>query len=254
MQDNPFQAPQARVADVMPGAADYSPDGRRVGAGNGLSWISAGWELFRQAPGTWIVLSVVLMILTILLSLIPLLNVVVNLLVPVFMGGIMLGCRALDDGEELRVGHLFAAFSGHAGKLVLLGLLYLAGMLAIMVVVFLLMGISGFAAFTEVRNAKAAIGTFVLPILVGVALMVPLAASIWFAPALVVLQDMSSLQAMKASLFAGLKNFLPFLVYGLVIVVLAVVASIPILLGWLALMPVMYASIYTSYKDVFARA
>ncbi len=33
--------------------------------------------------------------------------------------------------------------------------------------------------------------------------------------------------------------------------VLAILASIPLLLGWLALAPTIYTSIYASYKDLF---
>jgi uncharacterized membrane protein len=44
---------------------------------------------------------------------------------------------------------------------------------------------------------------------------------------------------------------LPFLVYGLVGLGLAIVASIPLMLGWILLVPVSLASIYTSYCDIF---
>ena len=35
--------------------------------------------------------------------------------------------------------------------------------------------------------------------------------------------------------------------------VLAIVASIPLLLGWLVLIPVMMASMYAGYRDMFLR-
>jgi len=40
-------------------------------------------------------------------------------------------------------------------------------------------------------------------------------------------------------------------VFGLLVIVLGVVASIPLLLGWLLLMPVLFAAMYVSYKEVF---
>jgi uncharacterized membrane protein len=57
--------------------------------------------------------------------------------------------------------------------------------------------------------------------------------------------------ALKASFFACLKNIVPFLVYGIVGFVLAIVASIPVMLGWLVLGPVFIASVYTAYRDIF---
>jgi uncharacterized membrane protein len=73
----------------------------------------------------------------------------------------------------------------------------------------------------------------------------------WFAPALVVLRGDEPLAAMTASFHACLRNVPPFLVYSLLGIVLAIVASIPLGLGWLVLAPVYAATLYTSYKDVF---
>jgi uncharacterized membrane protein len=48
-----------------------------------------------------------------------------------------------------------------------------------------------------------------------------------------------------------LKNILPFLVYGILYLIFAFVASIPLLLGWLVLGPVLIASVYFSYTDIY---
>jgi uncharacterized membrane protein len=56
---------------------------------------------------------------------------------------------------------------------------------------------------------------------------------------------------MKASLAACLKNVVPFLVYGVLYIVAAIVASIPFGLGWIVLVPVLMLTVYVSYKDVF---
>ena len=63
----------------------------------------------------------------------------------------------------------------------------------------------------------------------------PLMMACWFAPALVMLRHDEPVAAMKASFFACLANVLPMLVYGLIGIVLAIVASIPFGLGWLVL-------------------
>ncbi len=93
--------------------------------------------------------------------------------------------------------------------------------------------------------------TILLAVLVALALMIPAAMAIWFAPALVVLNDFGVGDALKASFVASLKNFVPFLVYGAVFLALAIVASIPLMLGWLALGPTIVASVYTAYRDIF---
>ena len=46
----------------------------------------------------------------------------------------------------------------------------------------------------------------------------------------------------------------PMLVYGVVLITLAVLATIPILLGWLVLLPVIFTALYASYNDIFPPA
>jgi uncharacterized membrane protein len=82
-------------------------------------------------------------------------------------------------------------------------------------------------------------------------LFLPLVMAVWFAPALIVLKGQEPWEAMKLSFMGSIKNILPFLLYGVVWIGLAIVATIPLLLGWLVLGPVTVASIYASYCDIF---
>src|SRR6266542_4101953 len=87
------------------------PDGWAVGANRGAAWWSEGWRLFTASPVIWIVITLLYVALMIGLHLIPLVGQIAGtLLTPVLAGGVLLGCRALDRGGELTVGHLFAAF------------------------------------------------------------------------------------------------------------------------------------------------
>ena len=86
-----------------------------------------------------------------------------------------------------------------------------------------------------------------------IALALPLLMALWFAPALVVFHDVQPMAAMKASFFACLKNIVPFLVYGLIGLLLLIVALIPFGLGLLVFGPVLWATTYTGYRDIFIR-
>jgi uncharacterized membrane protein len=88
-------------------------------------------------------------------------------------------------------------------------------------------------------------------LLLALALAVPVYMAIWFAPALIMFHDVKPLDAMKSSFFACLKNIVPFLLYGIILMVLCVVASIPFGLGFLVLGPVIVGSIYAGYRDIF---
>jgi len=252
-QNNPFKAPEARVADVVSDNGDLILEGRKVEAGRGMAWITRGWELFRQAPGVWIGLGVVYVVILMAVGIIPFLGgIAVNVLLPIFLGGIMLGCKALDEGNDLTLGHLFAGFSNNTGNLAVAGLIYLLGIVVVVIIAMVIGVIFGVGAGLSGSSGGAtAILVTVLISLVVFALIVPLAMAIWFAPALIVFHDVSPFDAMKASFFACLKNIVPFLVYGLVYLVVAIIASIPLFLGWLVLIPVTMASIYAGYRDMF---
>jgi uncharacterized membrane protein len=100
--------------------------------------------------------------------------------------------------------------------------------------------------------AVAAAGvTLLLAALIMLALLLPVSMAMWFAPALVVLHGQGPALAMKNSFLACLKNIMPFLLYGVILLLLAMAASIPFGLGWLVLGPVTVASLYTGYRDIF---
>ena len=100
--------------------------------------------------------------------------------------------------------------------------------------------------------ALAAIGVGTIVMLVVVTLLgVPLLMAVWFAPALVVFADVEPLAAMKASFAASLVNAVPFLVYNLLALAFALLATIPLGLGWLVLAPVLAGSVYASYVEIF---
>jgi len=249
---NPFQAPTARVAD--PGTllgGRFLSEGRKVPAGNGWLWITQGWDLFKQSPGMWIGVYLIFTLMVMAMSLIPLAGMAVNLLMPVFMGGIMLGCKALEEGEELQINHLFAGFSDHLGPLVLVGVAYLVGMVAIVVMVGITAALLIPLMMASRDLAALAFIPILLAILVALLLLIPMVMAIWFAPPLIVFHALQPIEAMKASFVICLKNFVPFLVYGLALAGLCIVAALPCFLGFLVLGPVIMASIYTSYRDMF---
>ena len=75
--------------------------------------------------------------------------------------------------------------------------------------------------------------------------------AVWYASPLIVLNDLGVGDAMKGSVTGSLKNILPALVFGVCFFLLAILATIPLALGWLVLGPVLLASIYTGYRDIF---
>ena len=252
MSSNPY------VADATtPVRGNFVPAGRGVRAGRGLSWVGEAWDLFKQAAGVWIGMVVVMFVMLFVAAFIPLVGPLATMLFfPVFMGGLMLGCRALEENQELEFAHLFAGFRQNFGTLVAVGALYLAGYVVVMLIVVVLTGASmftmmGMGGQPEGADLMAIFGTMGIAFLLAMGLTIPLLMAVWLAAPLVVFHDQGAIEAMKGSFMGCLKNVLPFLVYGFIMFVLAIVASIPLALGWLVLGPMVVASVYTAYRDMY---
>jgi hypothetical protein len=227
---------------------------RAVGAGQGWAWIADGFGLFKKAPGIWIALVVVLIVIMVVLRLIPFVGAVAAvLLMPALTGGLMLGCDAQQQGGTLELRHLFEGFKEHTGNLIALGALNIVALIIVLIPVFVIVGVGAAVGVMQgdATGAVAMGGSFMLAMLVFLALIVPVAMALWFAPALVVLRGLAPVAAIRESFVGCLKNIIPFLIYGVVMLVLSVLATVPILLGWLVLGPVAIASIYTAYRDIF---
>jgi len=232
---------------------------RSVAIGHGLQWVSSGWQIFKRSPLAWMGLTVTLVLAWLLLLNIPKVGpLLFNLLFPIFFAGLMIGCRDLIQGRQLHFGYLIAGFRENASALVTVGGIYLVGMLVVMAIAFgsseSLPKLPAKPSPEEVAAAQAALKRMTGPLLSAMAVYVPLIMLTWFAPLLIVFRQMSALAAMKASFSACLRNIGAFCVYGVIVVLLWVVATLPMMIGLIIVLPVIFGSIYASYIDIFEQA
>ena len=257
--------PQAAVQTTGPDETivlreKFVPNGRAVPIGNGWTWIEAAWSIFRRAAGLWIGMTLVLALIYLLLLLwalyLPFGSIALIaafLLLPIYGAGLMVVSRAIDQGGDPRFNQLFVGFRHRLWALLTVGIVYLVAKLVIVAAVFGALGVDPAAvdmnAPPEVLLAVAA--RLSIALLLALALILPVVMAIWFAPALLAFQELGPLQAMKQSFLGCLKNVMPFLLYSVILLVAIAVASVPGLLGWLILGPVLAASIYTAYRDIY---
>jgi hypothetical protein len=237
---------------------------RTVGAGHGWIWIRDGFALFRKSPANWTAIVLLLFAVTKLLAYVSLLGLVFVLLMPIFIVGLMEGCRALERGEPLRLLHLACGFRRNAAQLVTIGGVSLVGNIGAMMLVMALGGDAmstlaksmsqGAPATAEVQAASATLGR---ALVLGMLVSLPLLMAVWYSPLLVYFRDVPALQAMKSSMIACTRNAGALFVYGLFVLCGMFVAT-PFALAlrqyelalWL-LAPVLLPSLYASYKDIY---
>lgn len=258
--ENPFAPPKAAVLAAETTDGTYIPDGQRVATSRGSEWFGEAWDLFKAAPGTWVAIYVIFMVAWIVLAILPGGSLLSSLCYPAVAAGIMMGCKALGEGGKLTVGHLFAGFQQNVGNLLLVGILYLVGSVIITIVA-AIVGLVVFPLVASGANFNAMDWSTVLafaPAILLVALIVllltlPLLMAMWFAPALVVFHEVAPMAAMRSSFHGCVKNTIPFLVYGVVGLLLFIVALIPLGLGLLVYGPIIWATMYVGYRDIFVR-
>ena len=232
--------------------------GRGLPAGAGWDWISGAWKLFLRAPLMWIISLIIVFVAFVAIGIVPILGgIAVQLLQPVVAAGFIVASHSLERGGNFELDHLFAGFKKSFGKLVVVGLLFMVGGIVILLVLVAIVGVTVGMSFLTgdpdqaLATIMASALVIALGLLVTLGLLVPLLAAYWFAPALVIMHDLQPMEAMRASFFACFRNFVAFLVYGIVVFFLAILAAIPLMLGYLVLVPVLFASVYVSYRQIF---
>jgi hypothetical protein len=237
---------------------------RKLAAGRGAAWWGEGWRVFTAAPLLWIGMLVALFVIALLLSFVPIVGAIVQgVLWPVFFGGLLLGCHALAQGKPLEFAHLFAGFGeGRTVPLVILGVFALvASLILATIVMMMVFGAAGFSGMAGMMSGDAgvAMGSAMAGLGAAALLAVPTAIigyllfmmAWWFAPALVALNRADAMEAIRASFAASWQNIGALILFLLILLGLAILASIPFGLGWLVLAPVATGAMFASWREVF---
>lgn len=238
---------------------------QRVGAFHGWHWMAAGFGTFRKSPLVWIAFVLILFLVVQLARFVPFLGAALVLLYPSLLAGFMTGCADLERGRELDIAHLLAGFHRkHAGRLIAIGGVNLLGNVLIIGAMLLIGGpamvqlAGGAVSPADAAAVEGAFGRVLAALLFATLLSVPLLMAIWFAPLLVIFANANPFRALKLSFIACWRNVLPFLGYGVGILGLIVLASLPFGLAgagtsagiWIAL-PFVLPSMYAAYRDIF---
>jgi len=277
-------------------------DGPRVvSAGNGAEWWVEGWRIFSRNAWMWIGIMFVYLLLSGGMQAIPFVGHLGQwLLTPVFMGGIMIGCKSVERDGTLRLAHLFEGFQGaHFVPLMIIGAVNIGLVLAAAAIIAAGgLGLAHLVALGQASDPATALADLLDSMTTGAGLLALFGSLVivavfamlnWFAPAVVALDGSSAVRGMKLSFLACLRNWLPFLVYGAIgivillgfgvaMVLLAVAigasafmsgstavgvgAAIGVILlivgvvfvAMLVVGPIMFASVYAGYKDTLEPA
>lgn len=225
-------------------------------------WMQRASEQFSLNPATWLAIAAVYTLMSLVIALVPAVQFSLSALWPVCLGGLMLGCAAVEQDEDLELGHLFAGFHSHLGQLLLLGLAFFV---TIIVVCAMLAGTFGIAYLlvrivhyllgdtktVELVLATVAVLVGSIVVVVTYSLMLTCAVIVWFATPLVVLHEMKAWDALKLSFRGVLLNRWTLAILCVIVSALTVLSFMAMLLGFLLWLPLWWITIYSAYKDIF---
>ncbi len=257
----------------------------RVPPSRGWQWIVDAWALTDSQRPLFAGLAVALIVVTAVGAEIPFVgSFAAALVTPVLSAGLMFGCDALSRGERLTLDHLFAGFERQTRRLLALGAVFAVCNLVLTtlgdlivqpgdldLLLEMLVGVFFGGATPDLAIIQLVMVRFLLATLVVSALSLPLYMALWFAIPLIALRGLDVARAMKISVAACVENTMPFLVWSvppllftIVIVaplsiaiairslLLGLVAVLPLVFGGVLLAALTFASMYTSYRDLFA--
>lgn len=233
----------------------------KLNAASGWLWIKQGTYLFKKSPVLLAALSLIAIVAAIGISSIPAVGEPFSaFLFPVIFSGLLWGCHALEHDEELELAHLFVGFQRNTQRLVMLGALNLLGNYLILGA----MKITGGGQLVELMMNNSpdvdpavivqAVSGAVFAIIISILLSIVFIMATQFAPMLVTFNKLSPLAALKASLLGSWHNLVPLSVYGVMMMLFMIVATLPLMLGWFVLLPIMITSLYAAYRGIFPGA
>lgn len=238
--------------------APFRDTSRTVEAGAGFDWLRQGWALFVGNPGVWLGAAVIFLLVMAVRWLFPVIGPFAsNLLLPVLVAGMASLAARMAAGEDGNLDDLFAGLRRHSNTLIMLGLTLALVFIAMDVAAFVISGggVAGGLLFGATASIGLglgmAMGGFLISWLLSLVLMVPIAMAFWFAPLLVFFHGLPVRQALEVSFQACARNWIAFMVLGIMVSIFAFFAALPMGLGFLVLVPVMAGALYASYRDVF---
>jgi hypothetical protein len=223
-------------------------------AARGIAWLTESFRLFRRAPLAWIGLCAGWMTITLGLILVPFVGgVVANFIQPVFFASFAIAAFKQAAGEPIVMGDLFNGFRRNLRPLINLGAL----LLLLQIAIFALMALLGLPMTTP-SDRSVTVGEYLQLfegkewiLVLGFLLTVAVKGALWFAPPLIAFHGMSTLHAIRWSVYAALANLGAMLVYGALLTLMFIVGLVPWALGLLVAIPMMVISTFVGYREVF---
>ena len=240
-------------------------------ARRGWRWITDGYQLYSKSRLMLSLIVFAYWLLMMTVNSVPVIGqILATVCLPAMSVSMMNAFRRIEQGGTIAPPVLFSGFAENRQTLLVLGGVYLAAALSIFAVTAVIDGGVLFRLFVvggQFDESLSADGVM-LAAQVATLLFFPLVMAYWFAPVLAAWHGYPAAKSLFFSFVACWRNWRVFLAYslglllcgltmlflsGMVSALLAGVGKLAFMIVGFIGMPIVYASFYVSYRDVFVR-
>lgn len=243
--------------------------------GDGWVWISEAISLIKQRFGIWVAIGLINLLICSGLSLVAgwihnanfwvaiSINFVLNAIIVMLFAGLIVAIASLAEEDDLEINYLFTGIQYKFKEILILYFLSVIGIVLILAILAVIAFFNG-GSLWAMQNMEISIFIF------GLFYMVLLMCG-WFSLPLIMLHDISPLEAMKMSFSGCLKNIAPAICYFLILILVGIGVGFfgRIMIGIIGYYPTIMmmmllwtistiflpvfgmATVYTSYRNIW---
>lgn len=228
-----------------------------VSAGSVFSWLGQSWDLYKKNFLIWIAYIIIAFIGMIILAIIPFIgSLAISLLTPVLLAGASYASHQSYKGNKVKFGDFFHGFKSRLSSLIGLAGIQIATVFVLIIIMIIPILLTGFVDISNIEKDPLSflgqimgIGLillvlfFVFIILYGMAFL--------YAPTLILLNNVNTIDSIKLSFKACLSNILPLILFVITTTILSTLSIFTLGLALLILIPMYYIAFYLSYRQIF---
>ena len=212
-----------------------------------FSWLSQGFELFKQA-GFIFVFQTLFIFLTIVVSYLMkifVLSVFLYVIQLLLTAGMFISFDNVKNSKKITFDNLFDGFSNNLSNLIMLSIIFLLFSLIVSYFLVQFVNIDAISSFKHIdpKNYTPIFIIMIVDVIVNFVLMLAIP--------FVAIQKLSVFNAIKESIIVCVKNLISLIFLLIIYFVLAILATFSII-GWLVLFPVLVGSTYTIFKEHYS--
>ncbi|MBK8668520.1 MAG: hypothetical protein IPN89_03280 [Saprospiraceae bacterium] len=219
------------------------------------NYFSRGWEIFKRNPGAYIGYTLIFILVSIIINMIPLLGMLIALIVnPALMVGTAIAAYKQEKYNDTEFGNFFKGFD-HLAQLIVANIIITLIYFVVAIPLIFVLGFSFITALAtgdadSILNSSTQIASMGLWFLIFFILFLYMAISLRWTNYLIVFHQYDAVSAIKTSWKLTNKKWFYHLGFSLLSGIVVLLGVLALFIGIIFALPVIMAADYAGFADV----